>query len=663
MHFFKVVLIFIVLFFYSVAGFSEPKNDLELDSVVVTANKQKEDVGKVPVSMSVFTSIDLEDRMLETIDDMARFTPGLDVGDYGAALKRAPSMRGLYSDYSSRSSSTGLYVDGVPVLDGTGFDQVLCDVERVEVLKGPQGTLYGKNSEVGVINVITKKPTNDITGRLSFSTGSDNKKDLSFNVSGPLVQNLFFLGVSGKIFEQDGFIENPETNETLDDRAHNYGKINMSLQPSDRLNADLTLSKIRYDDGANRADLMLDADRKINSNMEQYNRSTVSMASLNVSYRFNNKFSLNSVTTHRLYNEKNANDFDYSPQTIFHVKADSDYKNESQEFRLNYNGSKLKGLLGVYLDQGDTDINRVNTFKGGWQKFVNQDEESNSLGLFTHLTWALTDKLNILGGLRYDFEKKDYEDAGKGVDSDDNWNEISPKFALTYQYQENLMFYSNIAKGYRSGGFNTWSPQGYPLSYDEETLWSYEIGTKTSFLNKRLLFNFSLYYMDIDDMQVDVYINPEDLYKTNAAKGTSQGFETEVKLKVSAEWLLFAGLSYNDCRFDEYKDAKGDYKDNHSLFAPEYNFNIGFQYRNNRGFYASADIVGYGETYYDRENEYSRDPYELVNFKTGFEMGNCDIYFYGKNIFDEEYDSDGLFSAYTTYSKPREIGMNLTYRF
>ncbi|MCK4347573.1 MAG: TonB-dependent receptor [Thermoplasmatales archaeon] len=640
-----------------------PKKEYALETMTVTAQKQEEDVRDVPISTSVFSEIDLEDKMIETVADIAKFTPGLEIVNYGCALKWAPAMRGLYSDYSSRSSSAGLYVDGVPVLDGTGFDETLTDIERIEVLRGPQGTLYGKNSEVGVINIITKKPDNEFRGKVSIEAGEDEKQQLSFNTSGPIVKDKFYIGLSGKHYEQDGFIKNPETGETIDDRKNNYGKINFRWILADALEASLIVSKVKYDDEANRMNVIDGAkDREIVTDLDAYNRSEVTLTALNISYNINDKFHLNSVTTSRVYNEKNANDFDYTNQTLFHVFADSEYKRQSQEVRLNYTGSGFKMLIGAYLDQGDTDIDRTNiTFKG--TRVIHQEENGNSLGLFTHLTYSLTKRLSLIGGLRYDREEKDYKDAGMGIDTDETWNEVSPKIALQYQFKQNVMAFATIAKGYRAGGFNVWSPQGYPLSYDEETLWSYEIGAKSSFWNNKVLLEASFYYMDIDDMQVDTYINAQDLYKSNAAQATSMGVDTQIKAKLTKDLQLVAGFSHNRCTFDEYKDALGDYEGNHSLFSPEYDFNIGAQYRHINGFFASADIVGYGKTYFDRENKFSRDPYELINAKLGYEMEYFDVYLYGKNIFDKKYDSDGIFKGYTVYSPPREIGLKMTYRF
>jgi iron complex outermembrane receptor protein len=169
--------------------------------------------------------------------------------------------------------------------------------------------------------------------------------------------------------------------------------------------------------------------------------------------------------------------------------------------------------------------------------------------------------------------------------------------------------------------------------------------------------------MDITDMQVNCYIDPANVIKTNAAEATSKGIEASLQLKLTECLSLFAGFSYNDIAFDEYNDGQEDYTGKRTSFSPEYNFNLGILYRARNGFYASADISGYGDMYLDTRNEYKRDPYELANAKIGYETSNYDIYLYAKNLFDKEYNLNGTWDGvYKYYSEPREIGLQFVYR-
>lgn len=201
-------------------------------------------------------------------------------------------------------------------------------------------------------------------------------------------------------------------------------------------------------------------------------------------------------------------------------------------------------------------------------------------------------------------------------------------------------------------------------SYDEESLWSYEIGVKSLFLDKRLLLNAALFYMDISEMQVEENIDPYTSYITNAAKATSTGVEIDFSVKVTDTFSLMGGFGYTCIEFDDFSDANGNYDGNKNPYAPDYTFNIGAQYRHPKGFYARADLIGYGKMYFDKANQYSRDAYQVVNTKIGYEMDRFDIYLYGKNIFDREYDSYGYYAGnYVVCSSPGEVGLQLVARF
>jgi iron complex outermembrane receptor protein len=227
------------------------------------------------------------------------------------------------------------------------------------------------------------------------------------------------------------------------------------------------------------------------------------------------------------------------------------------------------------------------------------------------------------------------------------------------------MGYAGASKGYRSGGFNALavSNPAY-ISYDAETLWSYEIGAKSVLLDNRLILNGTVYYMDISDMQVPENVSPFESYLTNAAEATGIGVELEATARVCDGLVLTAGFGYNDVEFDKFGDTLGDYKGNQNPYTPEYTFNIGAQYRHKSGIYARADLIGYGEMFLDKANEFSRDPYEIVNAKIDYESEHIDVYLYGKNIFDERYDTDGYYGGfYTIYSDPGEIGLQLICRY
>jgi len=635
----------------------------QLNTLTVTAQKTEENIQDVPISISLFDEFDLDDKMLNTVSDIAKFTPGLDVINYGSALKYAPSIRGLYSDYSSLSSTAGLYVDGIPVTAGTGFDETLMDIQRVEVLKGPQGTLYGKNAEAGVINIITKKPNNETKSKIITTAGSDNKRELAFLASGALVKDKFYVGISGKHYEKDGFVTNVNTGEIVDDREHNYGKIIFRYTPRDDFEVSLISSKIKYNDGANSLGRITE-NRNVDTDLKDtYNKAEVLLNALNVNYNINDKLKLSSTTAHRNYKEIQSNDFDFSSnaQKQWHSFSNSQYKTLSEELKLNYHNNNLQLVSGLFLEKGNVDFNKRIEGSSFTRNSIHTID-SKALGVFSHINYKINDKLSLLGGLRYDRENKEYKDSKQTIDK--TWSQISPKIGLTYNIEENLMTYTTISQGYRAGGFNSYAPSGYSKTFDEESLYSYEIGLKGSALNGRLSYSTALYYMDITDMQVDVSISQTQHTRQNAAEATSKGIESSLKFQATDTISLFGGFSYNDITFDKYNDGKADYSGKRTTYSPKHSYHLGIAYRALNGYYANVNLSGYGDTYLDFANKYKRDSYNVVNTKIGYETQNYDIYLYANNLFDKEYDLKGVYGGYyTSYSPPREIGIQLAYRF
>ncbi len=645
-----------------------------LETITVTAQKQEENVQEVPMSVSVMTDLDVEDRKIESVLDIADHVPNLLIFQQEGSGNNTPIMRGIYAPPESFLVSTGLYIDGIPEITGVGFEDKMLDIERIEVLRGPQGTLYGKGAQVGAINIITRQPDNEFRGKLSLEGAEDKKGKVSLNLSGPIRKDRLFFGLSGLYYTKDGYIENTTTGDMINDREHWFGKGRLRWTPMDELDISLVVSRLDYDEGE--PDMTLGRsgtqmfmlppprDRKVSSNLDGWNKSSRDSQSLKIAYDLAGALSLTSITTHREYLQHTFIDWDGSPMTLMHGLKDNEYNTLSQEFRLNYSSGRLKGLVGFYYDQDDTDI-YMDIDYGAMVANMNRKFEGETYAVFANLTYSLTKQLSLVTGLRYETEKKEFTDNNTHINLDDSWDQLTPKVALEYSFTPENMAYVSVSQGYRSGGFNVLAvsnPRYY--TYDSETLWSYEIGTKNSFLDNKLIINGSVYYMDIKDMQVNEQASPEETYLTNAATARGYGAELEATVKVLDGMTLNGSFGYNNTEFDEFSDVLGDYNGNKNPFAPEYTYSLGGQYRHATGFFARADLVGYGEMFFDKANKHSRDAYEIVNAKIGYEANSFDVYLYAKNLFDKEYNSYGYVGGFITlYSPPREIGAQLMYRF
>ncbi|MGD9826108.1 TonB-dependent receptor [Desulfobacter sp.] len=674
----------ILLFSVSLPAFSgqtlkdQSETPETLETITVTAQKQEENIQDVPMAVTAFTAQGIEDAKIESISDLAGFVPSLAVFYQGGSGMNAPSMRGISAPWQTMDLSTGLFIDGVPVQSVLGFDSTFLDIERVEVLRGPQGTLYGKNTEAGAINIITRQPDNDFRGSLSVNIGTllssetdDDPLTQTYTVklSSPIQKDKLFLGIAAKFHQKDGFIENTATGEDEADREHWFGRAHLRWTPTDQLDISFVASQTQYNDGAYQMNLSeyeasqygLPAPeyRKVSSNFNAENDSSQETQSLKIDYEINDVFQLTSVTSRRVYEHSPTNDWDFNSVTFSHSDKVTESETVSQELRLNYDNGGMKWIAGVYGDK-DEGEDRATTLT----RVRHSEDEGNTYAVFTNMTYPLSQRFSLTGGLRYETTEKEYQNHISAEHLDDSWDAITPKLALEYRILPGIMTYISASKGYRAGGFNSSATDPEYTTYDEEELWSYEIGAKNIFFNNRLIVNASIYLMDISDMQVSQKVTPTASYLTNAAEATAKGVELELTGKITSGLTIMAGIGYTHLEFDEFKDEDGDYEGNKTPYSPEYTFNIGAQYRWENGLYARADLIGYGEMYFDKSNEYKRDAYQIVNAKIGYETEHFDVYLYGKNIFDEKYDSYGCYNGFNTiYSDPGEVGIQVTYRF
>ncbi|MGD9971994.1 MAG: TonB-dependent receptor [Desulfatirhabdiaceae bacterium] len=672
---------FLIVWCMATLEIAQAEDSLSLEAITVTAEKQERNLQDVPMAITAFTGQVIEDAKIESLSDLVDLVPSLMIFNHGNSGMNTPSMRGVHAPYETFTLSTGLFVDGVLIPSMGGFDNTFLDIERVEVLRGPQGTLYGKNTEAGVINIITRQPDNDFRASVSADIGtwlsSENNDRLlqtyAIKLSTPIKTDKLFLGVAGSFLKKDGIVENTETGEAADDRKRWFGRANLRWTPTDQWDISFIASQLKYDQGGNRENmgeymaslfgLPLPDYRKVSSNLKGENNSSDQSQALKIKYKINDAFELTSVTTRRVFDDKAISDFDFTSTTLSHMFKDNQYSILSQELRLGYDNGGMKWIAGVYADKDDANYD-YESVSGSTISFTDRDIEGNTYALFTNLTYPLSQRFSVVGGLRYETTEKDFQDHINVRQADDSWASISPKLALEYRLLPGTMTYLSVAKGYRAGGFNFMSTDPQYYTFDEEELWSYEIGVKNTFFNNRLIVNANIYLMEISDMQVSETLSGGSSYITNAAEATGKGIELELTGKITNGLTVTAGFGYTHIEFDDFKDAAGDYEGNKATYAPEYTFNVGAQYRWENGFYARADLIGYGEMYFDKANEYKRDPYQIVNAKIGYETEHYDIYLYGKNIFDEKYDSYGYYSGYyTLYSDPGEVGLQVTYRF
>ncbi len=256
------------------------------------------------------------------------------------------------------ASGTTLYYQSVQVkcgqiLSSMGNNLILEDIERIEILRGPQGSLYGKNAYAGVINIISRQPDNVFRGRVKVELGEENKREYAAHISGPLVKDKFYTGLSAKHYEKDGFIQNAYLNKKDDDRQDDAVKLSLRYEPTSNFTISLVSNYTEKDDGTTTVAPLLSPDpRRTNANFAGYTRSKSLSGALKIEYAWEN-ISFTSVSTYKKYDDIRGVDYDYSPADIMHAEVDSEYVDYSQELRLNGQTGRFNWLAGIYLDKND----------------------------------------------------------------------------------------------------------------------------------------------------------------------------------------------------------------------------------------------------------------------------------------------------------------------
>ena len=674
--------------------------EYKLGTMTVTVQKREENVQDVPMSMSVFSDIQIEDAGIENTIELTRFTPNVYV-------RRVPGenvivIRGISGFDGSLYSPAGFYVDDVNFPLHIMHNPDLFNIERVEVLKGPQGTLYGRNSESGIINIITKQPDNELRGKIfgeygnyDTSHGNVDSYRTGGNISGPIVRDKLYLGLAGQWEDSDGFMKNEyNDDEEAGKIDHINGRGTLRWTPTDRW--DISLIADAMDTNDNQGYLRLldgtfETDRHtINYDGEYYWEQEGNGQNLRVKYE-GDAFNLLSVTGRRDYEQKVALDTDLSPLPTMgshSFKMEDDLLSEELRISSPNNRGPFEWLAGLYGFKEETDID----FKS--QAFGNRktDIDIKGYAVFGQGTYTLFDQLHLTAGLRYDYldleGDQTYEfidpwtgipqsiDYGKDFDND----EILPKFSIAYDFVDNIMTYASVSKGYLAGGYHySGATCKENFAYDPEYTWNYEIGTKTSWLDNRLMANLSAFYIDIKDKQVSEWHPTLGITKiTNAAEAHSMGVELDLQARPMQGLDVFAGFGYTEAKFDDWIATEADwftwppgtiqydYEDKDLPNVPKYTYNLGIQYRHLSGFFGRVDLLGTGSFYGDAKNRVKQNGYELVNLHLGYEREHFDIIFWCKNVFDEQYEtfkSEWGPSVMGEDGEPRMFGATVTYRF
>lgn len=491
---------------------SSQSNPIRLADIKVSAQKHEQNLLEVPQSLTVISGEDIDEKAINTLQDLAPHVPNFLLPSAGQDGLIAPTMRGLNAGIISFSTSLPMFIDGVPVLSAQGFENTLIDIERVEILRGPQSTLYGRNAEVGAINIYSRKPDNQTRGGVVAEFGERNRSKMQLKASGALIKDKLYLALAGDTLSQNGYIDNTAKNATEDDRKQDNARAQLRWTPGSNTEVLLTASHQKHNDGGFNAGLASSSRYKVSSNADSSNKSKVNAYSLNIQHRFANGVELEAITAQRTHQERVRQDFDFTAMPMVEIYKFHDFVRLSQEVRLQGDLNDHHWLVGLYADQDRNDLG-FNRYTGMGNFLTAHDLDGHVEAIFTQWNLQLSQPWQLQLGLRYEQNHQELTDKNFGSNSKADWSHTSPKVSLSYQKDETTT-YLNVAEGFRAGGYNPYSPPGLQ-EFDEEKLWSYELGTKGSFFDNTLDLSAAVYYMDIDKMQVQEAIpNTSNIYPT-----------------------------------------------------------------------------------------------------------------------------------------------------
>ncbi len=680
---------------------------IAFDEIFVTARKREESLQNTPISITAFSATDLEVRSLTSLSEIGDHTPNLSFGSTGVGSGDSARVhiRGIgQTDFIvTTDPGIGIYVDGVYMARSFGSLFDLLDIERVEVLRGPQGTLYGKNTIGGAVNVVTEKPSDEFGGYAKVTAGRFNRIDGKVSLNMPLVEDKLSMRISAMSLNNDGFAENIFDGSPMSDDETLAARGVLRFTPNDSVDIELAvdvarkrahsenLKLVSFDPtGAlvfpinlfigpfGSAQVLADPFQTNGdfSGPNNVNDLDAFGASFTLDWDLSDTVSLKSITAYREIETVYGADQDGTPLAIAHTLDMVDQEQFSQEFQLTGSSfdNRLDWVAGIYFiseqAHGFTDVDLLPGFFPAIGLDITIDVENKTENIsyagFVHGTYHLTDKFSTTLGVRYTYEEKEYfanhVHSQNGVPvivakEEDDWSAFSPKFGIDYQLTDDILTYASASRGFKSGGFN-----GRPLdnspgleSYDPEFVWSYEAGVKSRFLDDRLQLNAAFFYNEYSDVQVTL-VGLTDamgnllIVVRNAAEATMMGFEAEFQARPTENLDLFAGIGFVEADYDTFMDGAIDRSGQDFPYTPKWNINVGAQHTTIIDDFGTVtgrvDYSYRSEHFLDVANSPGllQDDYGLLNAHVSYETadGQFGLALFGKNLTDEIYKVNGL---------------------
>ena len=670
------------------AAASEDVEEARLGTVTVTAQKREETAREVPISMSVFDEDIFLETGVEALDDLSLYTPNVVASwDFNPQFTTI-AIRGLTSNTSNGGidPSVGVFLDGVYLARPEMYSTELADITRVEVLRGPQGALYGKNTTVGAINIVTREPGDEFAGRIDATLGDFEQRRVRGWVTAPLGDGVSGL-LSGFVHQRDGFTENTANGDTLGKTDSAGARAKLRFEPTPSFDVTGTLEYYRDDSGGTIGDWfilsplveLLGGDtnprdfRSAVSDNERVERDTWG-GTLTANWALANDLTLTSITAYRGLDFDLNFDFDTTPATFIESGKVEEQSQFSQELRAasDYAGpwNFVAGLFYLSSELDQTTTTTIGPDLVGLELVRARpfDQDTTSFAAFGQLRFEPTDRLTLAAGLRYTNEARDVATSQTGLDiptlaqeslsrSEDD---LSPSLSVTYELNDQVNLFASFAQGFKSGGFNaaTIDPPATDFSgteFEEETATSYEAGIKTLSADGRLAVNLAVFFTEVEDLQVSDF-DGERVVVRNAAEAESHGIEADFTWLALDNLEIAGAIGWNPTEYVSYPDAPGnppippnpatrDLSGEPLSRAPEFNASFRARYDFEVPFGAREAFVAADYTYMsdhflgaEIDPVSEQDAYGLLNARAGLNLTpSVEFSIWGRNLTDEYY--------------------------
>jgi iron complex outermembrane recepter protein len=599
-------------------GFAANDNEEKrpLEEIVVTAQLREQSLQDVPISIQALGAGEIADKRIDDIGDIMFEVPGLSVYSFLPSQVN-PSIRGAWSlnDAPGVEQSVAMFMDGV-YIGQTGFFSIdLFDIERIEVLKGPQGTLFGRNATGGALNVITSTPPDAFDASFEGTVGNYGQRDIQGIVGGPLSDTL-----SGQIAfslkDSDGFYTNIPDGKDVEaqDRFGVRGKLRYELNDA----VELVLSAEHLRDKMQGTAFNLTGDPLPYMGTEAFGPNDKVTSDYlggldNETWAYTgtvtvdtNIGTITSITGYRDSDNHVAADPDGTDVVEFEAVDDDQIEQFSQELRLAGQANNIYYVGGLYFVNIEHKRIQNRLFDGApgslfeialWPEPVlevdGQDIETTSYAAYGEITYAFEGGLSLTGGIRYTNDDKtgtSFCSSGGPlvlcpspaltVSHDGSWDAITPRFVAQYDFSDDFMAYGSISRGFKSGGFplNIFNPDPQ-ADFKPEYADNYEVGIKSRLWDQRLQMNLAMFRTDFTDLQVlEIDSSTGQTFAANAGEASTQGVELDLNVAVTDALYVYGNYSYLDSEYKSLQIEGEDYSGNKTPLTPEHSFNVGAEY-------------------------------------------------------------------------------------